>query len=336
MSKVLDAPADSSTAPVGPEDGFAEFQTEQRSARAAQSVVQETEPKVAPASEPEGSVEGKPQGEPATPLEKKAPLTDEEKSAIKHANDERRWTKLNRDLGAARAETERLKAELAAKAESATAPPKAKTVFADDPNDPRPEQADFTGEDALDEYLDARSTWNARRLIREDREAQARSATNRTLQAQAEAFNAKAAKYAAEHDGFNGTEEEPGALQIVTDALEEDLGVVSIEIAAHEKSPEIIDYLGKHPEMLQRILAFKDNPARALIEYGRLIQHFDEPQAEQKTVKPLPKVPATVGGRRPPLSQEAALDAAADDDDFPTAQRIFSQQRAARARDGLR
>lgn len=313
MSKVIDAPAESSPAFDGqPEDGWAEYQAEK-----AKSAPTATPAKDDPESEPVN-------GAGTTPVEPKQekvkkPLTAEEMSAMKRASNERRHAERERENAALKAENARLKAEKAIPAELAPAPAK-KAVIPEDPSDPKPQQKDFTD---FDEYVDARSEWNARRIIKQDRERQAQESSQAQFTTAAQTFMGKMADFAETHEGFMGTVDEPGAFQLVTDALEEDLPEVSAAIVDHEQNAELIDYLGKNPEVLERITKHAGNPARALIELGKIVAaQFDSDEAEtdRAPVAPqkrkLPKPPANVGGRAVPTG-EAMLDEMAKMEELP-------------------
>jgi hypothetical protein len=313
MSKILDAPGASST-PA--EDwngdinaGFSEFQEESRA-----SVARETPPEVAPASEPD-----EPAG--AEPVTQKEPLTDEQKSAMKRANNEKRWDKLLRERDDAKAELERLKALKPAEP-AAPATAKGKVIHPEDPDDPRPKQDDFTD---FDEYVDARSTWNARQVLKAEKASQAAATAKTQLRTQAEGFMGKIGEYAGQHKDFIGTEEEPGPFEIVRDELEDGLQEVSSEIVEHDKPAELIHYLGSHPEALDQILAHRGNPTKALIALGRIIAGFDEPSAPAAptTKRSLPKPPSPIRAQGHTPSGEAALDAAAEANDFSAFQKTL-------------
>ncbi len=315
MSKVVDAPADSSPAAIDINEGFAEFQAEQRAAR-NQSVETATPLEPAPASEPE-----EPAGdEPVTA--KQEPLTDEQKSAAKRANNEKRWDKLLRERDEAKAELERLKTKPAEPAAPATA--KSKVVHVDDPSDPRPKQEDFTD---FDEYVDARSTWNARQVIKADRESQTAAAIESQKAVVVKAFRDEVAEYGKSKPDFIGTAEDPGILTMVGDELEDGLQVVSSSIMENEKRLEIIDFLGRNPEAFDKILSHRENPAKALIELGRIIaaefESSPAPVPATPTRRTLPKPPAAVTGRGHTPSGEAALDAAAEANDFTAFQKTL-------------
>lgn len=310
MSKVIDAPADSSSVDIQPEDGFADFQAERRAAKP--SVQVETPAKDAPASDPvEGAAPAKDAAEPK-PAEA---LTDEEKSARKRANDERRWTRLNRELGATKAELERLKSSGAPAPVVPAASTTAKTKVTDDnADDPRPKQDDFTD---FDEYVDARSSWNARSVLRDSETKRAAETHAKTAKEQAESFMDKVGTYAEAHEGYMD------AFETVRDGLETDLPSVSTAIADYEKSVELIDRLGTDEALFQRILDHKANPARALMELGKIIATFEAEStpvaisAEPKPTKTLPRAPAVVGARRPAPTGESVLDDMASKDELP-------------------
>lgn len=308
MSKVIDAPADSSSVDIQPEDGFADFQAERRTAKP--SVQVETPAKVAPASDPvEGAAPAKDAAEPK-PAEA---LTDEEKSARKRANDERRIPKLYRTIGEKDAEIARLSRELAAKGQSAS-PATPKHVDVDASDDPRPKQDDFTD---FDEYVDARSSWNARKVLRDADTKRAADDQAKTAKEQGESFMEKVGTYAETHEGYMD------AFETVRDGLETDLPSVSAAIAGYEKSLELIDRLGTDEALFQRILDHKANPARALMELGKIIATFEAEStpvaisAEPKPTETLPRAPAVVGAQRPAPTGESVLDDMASKDELP-------------------
>ena len=319
MSKTVDAPAESSPA-LDISEGFSEFQAEER-AKERSSGPDEGLEEDAPGSEPETGA--------ATPAAKpKEPLTPEQLREQKRLSNERRHAERERDLNASRAENDRLRAEnerlkagKAAPAESATAT--AKTTHADDPEDPRPKQSDFTD---FDDYVDARSTWNARQVLKADRASSEAAAAETQLHGKAVGFMGNILEYSQSHPGFIGTEDEPGAFETVRDALEEDLPAVSAAIVDHEKPSEVIDYLGNHPEVLEKILEHRENPARALMELGRVLAaKFDTPSAapEPPAARRTPKPPSPVRGGGHAPSGEAALDAAAEANDFSAFQKTL-------------
>lgn len=307
MSPTTDAPADSSPA-IEPEEGFAEFQAEQRAN--SSSVVVEKPPKDDPASE---RVEEPPK------QEIKKPLTDEQKSAAKRANNERRWAERERELSALKAENERLKSSTAAKpAESATA---SKNAVHDDPDDPMPKEADYKGESALAEYVRDLGRWGARQEHKSIRAKEAEESAQRELNSTGETFRGKLGEYAETHEGFMGTDDDPGTLQIVIEALDKTQPEISVAIAESEDAAALIDYLGKNPEVFKRITEFAGNPTRGLIELGKIIASEFAPaaapvSAEPKPRKVLPNPPKTVGGRTVPTG-DAALDDMASKDELP-------------------
>ena len=321
MRRVLDAPGASST-PADTfsgdvNEGYAEFQAEQRARTSAEV---ETPPEVAPDSEPVI-----PAGdEPATP--KQEPLTDEQKSAMKRANNEKRWGKLLRERDEAKAEVERLKTHKAEPAAPATA---AKTVTLDKDAEPREDFDPSTGKPYEDfgKYVRDTSAYAAKQVIQAENERRAAETAQSKAKAQAATFLGGIEAYAKDHPGFRGTAEEPGAFETVRDELEDGLQVVSSAIVAHETPEELIDFLGTHPDAFDKILAHRGNPTRALIELGRLIATEFSPAEPPVTATPQrripPKPPAAVTARGHVPSGEAALDAAADANDFTAFQKVL-------------
>ncbi len=299
-------------------EGFAEFQAESRKSAAV-----ETLPEVAPASEPEEPAAQ----EPAKP--KQEPLTDEQKSEAKRANNEKRWERLLRENAEKDAEIARLKS---GKAETA-APAPAQTK-ADKDAEPREDFDPSTGKPYEDfaKFVRDNAAYATKQVIRAEKETQRAESAQAQERTVAEGFMGKINGYAKDHQGFIGTEDEPGAFDTVRDELEDGLQEVSAAIVEHDSPAELIDYLGTHPEAFARITALRGNPTRALIELGRIIaSEFDAPAsaAPDKPERPRPpKPPSPVTARGHVPSGEAALDAAADANDFTAFQRTL------RAREG--
>lgn len=318
MSRIIDAPAESSTASLDVNEGFAEFQAEQRAARNSSGLEVETPTeKEVPGSEPVK--------EPADKAEtpKQEPLTPEQLREQKRASNERRHAEREREIQALKAEVERLKTGKAAPAESAPAP----KLAVIDPDDPEPQESDFTDKpNGFREYVKAMNAWDYRQNAREAAERNAVETQQRELKTSGQTFMGEIGEYAKAHPGFIGTEEEPGSFEIVRDELEDGLQEVSAAIVEHEKRAELIDFLGTNQEALDRILAHRGNPTKALIELGKVIAaEFDAPEppvAETRQRRP-PKPPMAVTGRGHTPSGEAALDAAAEANDFTAFQKTL-------------
>lgn len=300
MSKVVDVPAES--LPASPEEGFEAFRAEQRASKSGSSVDKTVE-EAAPQSEAE---EVKP---------KQSQPLPEEMVEAKRRNNERRAVERERELSELKAENERLKSGQAAKpAESAPAA-KTKPIVADDPNDPEPQEADYLakGEAGFREYTRACNAWDFRRNQRQAKVDAAAEAVKTAEKSAADTFVGKMEAYAADHADFDES------LQVVTDALAKDSPAVGAAVSEADNAAELIDYLGKNPEVLARLTALKDSPRKALIELGRIVAaQFDTPVSDEpKPRKVLPKPPATVTGGRHTPTGNARLDAMAAADDLP-------------------
>lgn len=334
MSKVLDANAAPSTALAvpEPEDGFAEFQREQREARKnSKSVELKAVPEVAPASEPVVPA-AEPKGEPVTP--KQEALTDEEKSARKHANDEKRIPKLYERLSEKDAEIARLNRELAAKGTSAT-PTKdaAKPEIKEDPNDPAPNPDAFKGDNAWRDFLRAEASWITRQEIKKDHDARTAAEAKKQADAVSGSFMERMNAYREalpanpNLEGKTQDQEFIEEFEIVKTALETEFPAVSSAIAGHEKAPELIHYLGSDLDLFSKITSAKGQPMAMKI-FRSILAEFEKPTvSEEQPRKSLPKPPVSVVGRGHTPTADDLLTHAAENDDFTTAQTVFASQR---------
>lgn len=318
-----EAVADSTeSAPVVPPAepaNFTEFLSLKNEAKAASAKV---EAKPAEAAQAEHESESAP-GESVTetPSEKKE-LTAEERSARDRERNERRWTKINRELGAERAERQRLQEQLdvalKARKEESSPSPKSEGM---------PKLKEFTSqigakydtyEDAVEAYAEARDQAREKQLEAKfdaKRHAETAEVTKAELKSK---FNQRIESYAKQSDVFEDQRE------LLTEVLGDNAQHIETAIVMSEHPGELIAKLAENDgEAARRLIGLPR--VQALVELGVLAAQFTTKKASEgtpqpKTREPLPPTP-TVRGRGTVVSHLEVASKASDFASFTAAKK---------------
>lgn len=241
---------------------------------------------VTPSETPETAVEIEAASEPAVEEQPPAGETPEQKSERKRRNDTRRLRdmhKIELELATERTKRELLEKQIA-ESKGASAPPKTEDKPADSGRPRRPRLKDFDGPDGLEKYEAAMDTyetavdqWNS--LTQDQRE----STRTQTQQFQHASEKWESTKTAArvkykDFDAVAFNPKTPASLPQI------------VETQAREDAAEIMYYLGKHPDVSDKIAELTDIPAT----YGTFAKWSDVEAAMAKN----PNLAYLIGEKR--------------------------------------
>ena len=267
-----------------------------------------------PAKPSEPSTEGKtaPESEPGTITEEKPQLTPEQRSARDKRNNERRFTQLNRDLGAERAESRRLREELAALKQGKPEPAPGRA-------EAEPQLEDF---ETVADYTKAFGAFHRKQAREEwDREQQQNKARSEEQTAK-QTWETKAAKYVQDHPGATLDLD----LKHVGGAVDASpIGdVVLAAVLESEYGPQIVEYLADHDAELEALTKASKYGA------GKIITRIEDSFAGKPKTPPAPNPkdvlrnapppPGNITGRSGPT--EDPLEAAYAAGDFRTLKKL--------------
>lgn len=165
----------------------------------------------------------------------------------------------------------------------------------DDPEPQRPTRDAFADptdyEAALNEYVDSKSSWTARRAVKEAFAEQDKKAEQRQIEegrkAAQEAYAARVEKASVKYPDYREVAESPDVSVSMA---------MAHAITQSEHGPDIAYHLGKHPEEAKRISSL--NPALQLMEIGLIVAKLTaEPKAEP--AKPEITKPAVSAAPKP-------------------------------------
>jgi hypothetical protein len=225
------------------------------------------------ATSPESASASEPQ-KPARGVQKRLDeLTKQREDALRNAESERQ-------------EKLRLLALLESKGK-----PESEPKVQDDTEPVRPQKAEFADPDAydeaLDEYIDARSAWRADKAINEAREKDRKDAEQRQIEegqrAASEAYAQRREKAREKYSDYTEVAESPQVNVSIP---------VAHAILHSEHGPDIAYHLGKNPAEAERIS--KLPPPLQLVELGLIVARLQGPatsvQVDAATVQASPPV----------------------------------------------
>ena len=143
------------------------------------------------------------------------------------------------------------------------------------PSKPKPSPDKFT---TYEEYVEALADWKAEERFAKAKEAEAKSVQE---QRQKETFQTYNQKTVEAKEKFEDWEEVVGQPNIQIPM------VAQVAIIESENGPEIAYYLGKHPEVRERLLELNEfSQSRVVMEIGLISAHL---AGEAEAVSPKPK-----------------------------------------------
>jgi hypothetical protein len=274
--------------------------------------------KTAPESEPGDTVDDEDEGEP-----KGKTLTPEDRSARDKRNNERRWNKLQRDLGAKDAEIATLKSQLADKGKPAESAPAKHEPAKPAAAAARPKLSDFiakigggyaTYEDAVEAHSDAMTDykWELRETkAKEESEKQKTTAAETQAKtAWGKKVEAAREKHGADFDQIAFSDKLP-----LSDAM-------ASFIQQREAGLDVLHHLGKNLKEAKRIADL--DPYEAIAELRAIEKELTKPAAPVKTSTDAPPPPKNVAGRA--TAVDDPIDAAYKAKDWKTYNRLMNER----------
>ena len=168
--------------------------------------------------------------------------------------------------------------------------------------DDEPKLEDFTDEHL---YLKALAKWEVKQEMKAEREAQEREAEQAETRAIFDAHNQKISAARAKYDDFDETVNESVKTPWQSNSRADVIASQAFQVGLieSENGGELIYYLGKHPEELDKLAGL--SPARIQMAIGRIADKLEEQEeeseetegeepAEEEEEKPRKKLPTPI------------------------------------------
>ena len=225
-----------------------------------------------------------PESEPGETTEEPKPqqLTAEERSKRDQRNNDRKWTRLNRELGEARAEIRRLQEEHAARPAKQPEPAPGHT-------EGEPQLEDF---ETVEQFKAAFKAYHVREARNAAERERRQSEQQRTTQTARQTWESKTAKYMKANADSDFAE----AFAHVSTAVDASAvsEVVTAAVLESDYGPQIIAHLADHDDELAALVKASKYGAGKII--AKLEDSFANPKAPPPNTSHAPKPPSTVSG----------------------------------------
>ena len=255
--------------------------------------------------------------------EEEAEAKAETEAKPKGAKRSRRIHRLNARLAAAEANTDYLREQLAQVEARKQREPEPAAVG----GKPKPRQEDFQlkeedggGPDTA-AFTEALTDWRVDQRLAERDATQQATQVQTEQQSQNQAFLEREAAFEETHDDYGELADVALGLlgQLKTPATKQ----ISAAIAASDQGPELLHYLGQHPDELQRIA--KLPPQAAVMSLGGIVASLSE-NTEEKGKETGTQTPVVSRAPKPPTPIRKPSSTTTPNPDSPESDRLSTKE----------